>query len=121
MFGAPEDVEDIVQQVGRAGRDGSEAHAVLYFTKHNFKVDQTVRGLLNSSTQTCLRKKIYGHFDHNSTNIQPGHSCCTYCHVTCTCRSGDCAEPLPNYELPELVSPPSKCSVDLIEAVVESM
>lgn len=30
MYGLPEDIEALVQEIGRAGRDGKAAHAVVY-------------------------------------------------------------------------------------------
>ena len=34
--GSPIDIEDYIQQSGRAGRDGVNSQAILYYTGHDF-------------------------------------------------------------------------------------
>lgn len=97
MFGAPGDLETIVQQVGRAGRHGQQAHAILYDNHRYTNVDKEVRQLLKVRN-SCVRKYLYTHFEEEPTNVNPGHLCCTYCHTVCTCSSGTCTVPTPNYE-----------------------
>ena len=31
-FGLPKDIEDYIQAIGRGGRDGGDAHAILYYS-----------------------------------------------------------------------------------------
>lgn len=97
MFGAPADLETIVQQVGRAGRQGQQAHAILYDNQRYVNVDKEVRQLL-SVKNSCVRKYLYQHFEEEPSNVNPGHLCCTYCHTVCACSSGTCTEPTPTYE-----------------------
>uniref|UniRef100_A0A8C6SJ85 DNA 3'-5' helicase n=1 Tax=Neogobius melanostomus TaxID=47308 RepID=A0A8C6SJ85_9GOBI len=80
MYGVPEDIEAIVQEIGRAGRNGEQSHAVIYCIKQYTKVDQVVKELLNSKRHGCFRKALYSHFDEQATAVMPGHQCCTYCH-----------------------------------------
>lgn len=94
MYGAPGDLEAIVQQVGRTGRRGQPSHAILYNTRRYYKVVEEVKEL-QTIKNTCLRKALYVHFEEEPSNVEPGHLCCTYCH---TVTSGTCAEPTPNYE-----------------------
>ena len=61
MYGAPGDLEAIVQQVGRAGRHGQPSHAILYNTGQCFKVDDEVKQLLDVGNNTCFRKSLYAH------------------------------------------------------------
>ncbi|KAM4539460.1 putative ATP-dependent DNA helicase RecS [Odontesthes bonariensis] len=97
MFGAPGDLETIVQQVGRAGRQGQQAHAILYDNRRYINVDKEVTQLLTVKN-SCVRKYLYTHFEEEPTNVNPGHLCCTFCHTVCACSSGICTEPTPNYE-----------------------
>ena len=109
IFGPPSDTEAIVQQVGRAGRNGLQAHAVLYNTKQSIRVDKAVREVVKTGKTSCFRKALYGEFEENTESVQPGHLCCTFCHKSCSCAApGACAEPLPNYELPKKVFVPVK-------------
>lgn len=101
MYGLPEDVEDIVQQVGRAGRNGLPSHAILYAIKKLARADAEVKGLIDAGTKNCFRKALYSHFEEQTTSVEPGHLCCTYCHSVCSCASDVCAEPIPKHQLME--------------------
>uniref|UniRef100_A0A8C6S960 DNA 3'-5' helicase n=1 Tax=Neogobius melanostomus TaxID=47308 RepID=A0A8C6S960_9GOBI len=90
MYGVPEDIEAIVQEIGRAGRNGEQSHAVIYCIKQYTKVDQVVKELLNSKRHGCFRKALYSHFDEQATAVMPGHQCCTYCHSVCQCNPEGC-------------------------------
>ncbi|XP_015255333.1 PREDICTED: probable Werner syndrome ATP-dependent helicase homolog 1 [Cyprinodon variegatus] len=98
MYGAPEDVEDIVQQVGRAGRNSLPSHAVLYDIQASPRVDKTVKALIHAGKRGCFRKALFSHFEEHTTSLEPGHLCCTYCHSMCSCSSGVCVEPTPKHE-----------------------
>ena len=56
MYGAPGDLETILQQAGRAGRHGQPSRAILYNTGQNHKVDEVVKELLAVGKTTCFRK-----------------------------------------------------------------
>lgn len=84
--------------MGRAGRHGQPAHAILYNTGQYFKVDKDVKELLSVFKKTCVRKFLYAHFETEPSHVEPGHQCCTFCHTVCSCTSGTCTEPTPNYE-----------------------
>ena len=113
MYGAPEDPEDIVQQVGRAGRNGLQSHAVLIKKKSGFVVDTAVKELIKTGSKGCFRKALYGQFDANIQSLQPGHLCCTFCHKSCSCVADDsaspvCVEPQPSYELKKNIHVPGE-------------
>lgn len=63
MYGLPEDPEATLQQVGRAGRDGSPTYVVLYAEKQLAKTDKALKGVLQESLKGCLRKALYTHFE----------------------------------------------------------
>ncbi|XP_063052381.1 probable ATP-dependent DNA helicase RecS [Engraulis encrasicolus] len=111
MYGAPEDVEGIVQQVGRAGRNCLPSHAVLYAIKGAPRVDKTVSAVIKAGAHGCFRKALFSHFDAQATSLEPGHLCCNYCHSICLCSSGVCVEPLPKCELvpPQVSTTPPRC------------
>lgn len=101
MYGSPEDVEAIVQEVGRAGRDGSPAHAIIYKLKREARVDEGVKALVKRGITSCLRKALFSHFEQKTDSVLPGHLCCSYCHSVCSCSSAGCDVALPEYELPQ--------------------
>ena len=99
MFAVPEDVETIVQQAGRAGRDGSQAHAVVYKLKRQRHADNGIKELLKNKKTMCFREALYKTFEQNTTCVEPKHLCCTHCHSKCACTPEGCREPKPVYEL----------------------
>uniref|UniRef100_A0A8C9YH23 DNA 3'-5' helicase n=1 Tax=Sander lucioperca TaxID=283035 RepID=A0A8C9YH23_SANLU len=99
MYGSPEDVEAVVQEVGRAGRDGSPSHTIIYRVKQDIRMDKVVKTLLKKGTTSCLRKTLYSHFKHHTESVLPGHLCCSYCNSFCLCSSAGCDMATPEYEL----------------------
>ncbi|CAH1267431.1 WRN [Branchiostoma lanceolatum] len=81
MYGPPEDMENILQMISRAGCDGKEAHAILYYKNEQLlKVDKAVKKFVEgSSGEPCIRKRLFGHFEDSPVSVQPGHECCTNC------------------------------------------
>ena len=83
--------------MGRAGRHGHPSHAILYNSGQYFKVDEDVKKVAVGK-DTCFRKSLYSHFEAEPSHGEPGHLYCTYCQTVCSCSSGPCTEPTPNYE-----------------------
>jgi hypothetical protein len=98
MYGLPNDVQAMVQQVGRAGRGGSQVHAIVYAVPQHSKLDPAVKTVLETGVTSCLRKALYCHFEEHTTSLDPGHLCCTHCHSVCSCEPEGCGEPIPIYE-----------------------
>ncbi|XP_078660162.1 putative ATP-dependent DNA helicase Q1, partial [Branchiostoma floridae x Branchiostoma belcheri] len=99
LYGPPEDPENILQMVGRAGRDGNDAHAVLYYYRQQLiKADKSVKEFVEGKDETCIRKRLYCNFEDNPVSVQPGHSCCTACHRKCKCTGSVCPVSFPEYE-----------------------
>ncbi|XP_078656949.1 putative ATP-dependent DNA helicase Q1 [Branchiostoma floridae x Branchiostoma belcheri] len=98
MYGPPKDAESILQEVGRAGRNGSPVDAVVYYHGAQLvKVDKAVKDLMTTDSN-CLRKSLYGLFEENTVSVEPGHRCCSYCHRTCKCAGEGCEESYPPSE-----------------------
>ncbi|XP_078662113.1 ATP-dependent DNA helicase RecQ-like [Branchiostoma floridae x Branchiostoma belcheri] len=101
LFGPPSDMEDVLQMVGRAGRDGGQAHAVLYYYRYQLiKADKSVvKFIKDDEGEKCIRKRLYSNFEEYPVSVQPGHDCCSSCHKTCTCSAPDpCSVHFPPHE-----------------------
>lgn len=78
-----------VQEVGRAGRDGKDAIATLYF--NNSDISTAVSGMTKEmrqycTTKTCRRQYMCEHFGFNYESVYEfDHQCCDNCEKTCTC------------------------------------
>ena len=89
-WGAPCDVEQYVQETGRAGRDGLPAKASLFNTAmRGVKVEQSMKDYC-ANMSVCRRLFLLRYFDPHAT-YDEHHSmrtCCDLCAFHCTCN--DC-------------------------------
>ena len=96
-YGPPREMEEFVQQIGRAGRDSKTSKAVLLFTGHHLRnCDQTINDYC-STTSGCLRKLMLADFGNTDySTITCGHDC-LHCHMDCLCEGKDgCTVKLPD-------------------------
>ncbi|XP_022794673.1 uncharacterized protein LOC111333389 isoform X2 [Stylophora pistillata] len=97
-YGPPREVEEFVQQIGRAGRDGQPALAVLLYNGHHLKKCEDAILSYCDNTKTCLRKQIASEFQQiNELTFECGsHKCCVNCHSDCNCEE-KCPIPIPSF------------------------
>ena len=80
----PTTLEAYMQEVGRAGRQGQPAEAILYFNKND--ISKARKGISQSMIEycqdenSCLRLKLVKHFGFNETQYSGEKSgCCSNC------------------------------------------
>ena len=98
-FGPPRSIEDLVQEIGRAGRDLCPSKALLLYTgTHLRKCDANVVEYAKSMTK-CLRQILLQSFDTSCDKVQDTklHECCTICHHNCKCDVDKCS--LPTFDI----------------------
>uniref|UniRef100_A0A7M5XHW2 Uncharacterized protein n=1 Tax=Clytia hemisphaerica TaxID=252671 RepID=A0A7M5XHW2_9CNID len=99
---------DYCQQVGRAGRDGSsKCHAILYSFPHHAHVSRSMKKFVTEAKNKCLRSTLYTPFNENCEKVEPlnpGHSCCSFCALSCDCDGGCDYTLLPKVEEMEICS-----------------
>lgn len=91
-FGAPEDIETYVQAVGRAGRDGSNATALLLVQKGKKHVSLPLREYCDNHS-VCRREVLFQHFDQHAHHTESNLKlcmCCDVCARKCVC--GNCCD-----------------------------
>ena len=88
-IGVPMTVEEYFQEAGRAGRDGKNAEATIYYNSYDISrakkaMQNTMRVLVSSST--CRRQTILEHFGYDiSEKSSPLHLCCDVDKAKCQC------------------------------------
>ncbi|CAC5399354.1 unnamed protein product [Mytilus coruscus] len=80
----PTTLEKYFQEVGRAGRKGQKAEALMYF--NNSDLAKNCKGLSDAMVQycrakdKCLRLQLLQYFCFNETQFNgPVYECCSYC------------------------------------------
>jgi superfamily II DNA helicase RecQ len=98
-YGPPSTMDDYIQQIGRAGRDGEQAHAVmLYSGKQLRNVDSGILELVKNPENQCLRTLCLKDFNNSQAPaIEVKHACCGVCARFCGC--GSCADSFNSYEV----------------------
>ncbi|XP_061166242.1 ATP-dependent helicase wrn-1-like isoform X2 [Saccostrea echinata] len=108
LYGAPKSIVDIVQEIGRVGRDGMEAVALLLHNSYHLRsVDSEVKDFF--TTTECRRLSMLAPFlSEGELSEQKkktrSHSCCDLCADKCDCGSCDLnpLEKLFNVDIEEL-------------------
>lgn len=89
-IGVPKTMEEYFQETGRAGRDGKEVIATLFYNgrdigKGKNPVDDVMRKF--ATEQSCKRKTILDYFGHEVPRRAILHSCCDFHKLHCNCET----------------------------------
>ena len=91
-WGAPEDIETLMQETGRAGRDGLPATAELFSAVKDsaLHTDEKMKEYCRLKPGECRRKFLLREFDSSEDVCLAkisGCKCCDLCAATCSCQS----------------------------------
>ena len=85
-WGPSEDVEQYVQAIGRGGRDGQLAHAVLLAGPGLKRHVGKEMKVYCANIDLCRRTKLFEDFeDYHHDPINVGCKCCDICRMKCVC------------------------------------
>ena len=88
-YGTPGTLEELVQESGRAGRDGSEAEAILYHRIIGKKVTNAIKAY-GENKSICHRNVLFKDFlfyEHAQTYHITACKCCDLCTPLCNCTA----------------------------------
>ena len=93
-IGPSTDIEDYAQEIGRVGRNGQRAKAILIANKNRY-ASQQMKSYVANDTE-CRRVQIYKQFLKGEAiqSNEPKCSCCDVCSVQCLC--GKCKDSMYN-------------------------
>ena len=89
-WGIPSNLDEYVQETGRAGRDGLPSIGILHEGKSGKYVNKEMKAYV-SNKEICRRKLLFKTFLlylENDVDVQ-GCNCCDVCELTCDCS--DCS------------------------------
>lgn len=89
-WGVPSDVESYLQETGRAGRDGLQAVATLYYGSHDISGVHVTEEMKDycSLKDECRRAFLMKDFDgvqESNESVLTECSCCDICSMQCKC------------------------------------
>lgn len=87
-WGAPSDLEQYLQEIGRAGRDDELSHALLICSKRNRHVRQQMKNYCDNN-ESCRRLKLFRSFllyTYSATEYIKCR-CCDICRTLCDCSN----------------------------------
>ena len=90
-WGPPSDIEEYIQETGRAGRDGLPCYATLFYSRRNISHTYTDTSIVNycKNKTTCRRQCLFSEFDYSPLDKPKDCKCCDLCAVICHCEDCD--------------------------------
>ena len=91
-WGLSDTVEDYVQEIGRAGRNGTAALALAFHSNCDKKHMETSMVEYGTLHDNCKRVQLFTRFDSFNPNDyrSPSCKCCVFCANSCVC--GKCED-----------------------------
>ena len=83
-YGTPSTLEELVQELGRAGTNGCPAEAILYHRVIGKKITAEAKAYGENQTM-CHRTLLFKNFLFSETSQVQACKCCDMCEVLCNC------------------------------------
>lgn len=91
-YGPPNDLDDYLQESGRAGRDGQQSQAILVTFPHSTGSKNISKEMkaYSKNKDKCRRELLMEQFPGTFRTPNPIHKCCDICMQKCKCSGDDC-------------------------------
>lgn len=91
-IGVPYTMEEFFQETGRAGRNGKQAEAIMYYNSYDIsRGKKALQDVMRqyATTEACRREVILHHFGASVTQGESDqrHNCCDNCKHACQCEN----------------------------------
>eukprot|EP00058_Branchiostoma_floridae_P000817 XP_002586305.1 hypothetical protein BRAFLDRAFT_82911 [Branchiostoma floridae] len=92
-FGPPQELDTLLQQQGRAGRGGSQAHHLLIFNNRQLRnLDVEMLVYVRNEDNVCRRQLLLSHYGSCCDDGRIRHACCDVCTTACQCNTSECKQ-----------------------------
>ena len=89
-YGPPKDLDAFIQQLGRAGRDGTQSYQMLIYNgRHLRKLEEDMMKYVQNN-EICRRRQLLGAYDSIPCEGIVNHLCCDICSKNCQCDDVNC-------------------------------
>lgn len=91
-YGPPNDMDDYLQESGRAGRDGKQSQAILVTFPHSTgsrNISKEMK-MYCKNKDKCRRELLMEQFPGTFKTPNPIHKCCDICMQKCKCSNNEC-------------------------------
>ncbi|XP_053387237.1 uncharacterized protein LOC128551014 [Mercenaria mercenaria] len=121
-FGPANDLDDYLQESGRAGRDPDRKYNAVLI-KHRYclssqNISVEMKNFIKATT--CRRVYLLKNFAEKTSPLLPKHDCCDNCAATCTCTC-DCKGLCSCISTPSCSSTDSEILLSIRSSVVASI
>ncbi|XP_062574182.1 uncharacterized protein LOC134236018 [Saccostrea cucullata] len=90
-YGLPREMDTLVQQMGRAGRDGISSHELIIYKCHKGQLKRVEEELVQLVKDSkCRREILCSSYGSKLEKVIPVHTCCDICEKLCKCELDVC-------------------------------